>query len=95
MYDEQGRTPFKVVSKDEGVVFVANLSYVCTSPCQNVQYSIAGKGVAEILSLNHAIFSAIDICKNRVFYDKAHENPLPKLYQDKREDTKKINNNIE
>ena len=95
MYDEQGKTPFKVVSKDEGVIFVANLSYVCTSPCQNVQYSIAGKGVAEILSLNHAIFSAIDICKNRVFFDKAHENPLPKLYQDKREDTKKINNNIE
>lgn len=95
MYDEQGKTPFKVVSKDEGVIYVANLSYVCTSPCQNVQYSIAGKGVAEILSLNHAIFSAIDICKNRVFYDKAHENPLPKLYQDKREDTKKINNNVE
>lgn len=95
MYDEQGKTPFKVVSKDEGIIYAANLPYVCTSPCQNAQHSIAGKGVAEILSLNHAIFSAIDVCRNRAFYDQAHENPLPKLYQDKREDPKKNNINIE
>ena len=95
MYDEQGKTPFKVVSKDEGVIYVSNLPYICTCPSQNTQYSIAGKGVAEAISLNHAIFSAIDIHRNRAFYDKSHEDPLPKLYQDKRDDPKKSNFNVE
>lgn len=95
MYDEQGKTPFKVVSKDEGVIYVANLPYICTCPSQNLQYGIAGKGVADVLSFNHAIFSAIDIHRNRAFYDQSHENPLPKLYQDKREEPKKSIFNVE
>jgi len=95
MYDEQGKTPFRVVSKEEGVIYNANLPFVCTSPDQTPQHNIAGKGVAETLTLNHAIFTAIDICRNRENYDKAHEDPLPKLYQDKRDDNRKGNISVE
>ncbi len=95
MYDEQGKTPFRVVTKEEGVIYCANLPYILTSPDQNPQNNIAGKGVADTLPLNHAIFTAIDICRNRTEYDEANENPLQKLYIDKRDDNRKGNISVE
>lgn len=85
MYHDQGLAPFKALSMSGGINFTANLPIVRTSPDHGTAYDIAGKGIAQADSFRQAIYSAIDIYRNRVNYDESHANPLPKLYQDRKE----------
>lgn len=85
MYHDQGLIPFKTLCGTHGVNFTAGLPFVRTSPDHGTAYDIAGRGVADPTSLRDAIFSAIDIWRNRRAYDEASANPLPKLYVDKKE----------
>lgn len=76
MYHDQGLIPFKTLSMEEGVNFTAGLPYVRTSPDHGTGYDIAGRGVASEESFRKAIYTAIDIVRNRDRYDEAWENPL-------------------
>lgn len=49
------------------------------------------EGLADVSALTHPFYLAIDIVRNRAFYDGARQNPLQKLYHDKREDRRKDN----
>jgi len=89
MYHDQGLAPFKTVAHENGVNFTAGLPIVRTSPDHGTAYDIAGKGVADEQSFRQAIYMAIDIWRNRQQYDEPLENPLPKLYHEKREDGEK------
>lgn len=86
MYHDQGLTPFKALSMDDGVNFTAGLSIVRTSPDHGTAYDIAGKNIASPQSMREAIYAAIDITRNRVADENAKTNPLPKLFNDRRED---------
>ncbi len=89
MYHDQGLAPFKAIAGDSGVNYTAGLPIIRTSPAHGTAYDIAGKGVADENSFRQAIYTAIDICRCRVSYDKSHANPLPKLYHEKRDDSEK------
>jgi 4-hydroxythreonine-4-phosphate dehydrogenase len=86
MYHDQGLAPFKTIALESGVNYTAGLSIVRTSPDHGTAYDIAGKGVADENSMRQAIFTAIDVFRNRKFYDEPLQNPLPKLFHEKRED---------
>ena len=90
MYHDQGLAPFKTIAMEEGVNFTAGLPIVRTSPDHGTGYDIAGQGIADESSLRHAIYMAIDVCRHRHHYDEAHQNPLPKLFQDKGRDNVKL-----
>ncbi len=90
MYHDQGLAPFKTIAMDEGVNFTAGLPIVRTSPDHGTGYDIAGQGVANESSIRHAIYTAIDVCRNRVRYDEERQNPLPKLFQDRGRDNVKL-----
>ena len=85
MYHDQGLAPFKVISPD-GVNFTAGLSKVRTSPDHGVGYDIAGKGKADPASMRNAIFTAVDIVKNRRAWSSWTSNPLPRFERDKGRD---------
>lgn len=85
MYHDQGLAPFKALSMDNGINFTAGISYIRTSPDHGTAYDIAGKNMANVDSFRRAIFSAIDLYRNRRRFDAAHANPLPKIYQDRKE----------
>lgn len=89
MYHDQGLAPFKALAAEDGVNFTAGLPVVRTSPDHGTAYDIAGKGVASEASLRQAIYTAIDIYRNRISYDEPLENPLPKLYHEKRDESEK------
>lgn len=89
MYHDQGLTAFKTLAMEDGVNYTAGLPIVRTSPDHGTAYDIAGKGIADENSLRQAMFTAIDIWRNRRTYDEAHSNPLPKLYHDRREDERR------
>ena len=90
MYHDQGLAPFKTIAMDEGVNFTAGLPIVRTSPDHGTGYDIAGQGIANESSMRHAIYTAIDVWRNRMRYDESIKNPLPKLFQDRGRDNVKL-----
>jgi len=89
MYHDQGLAPFKTLASEDGVNYTAGLPIVRTSPDHGTAYDIAGKGIANENSFRQAIFTAIDIYRNRKEYDIPLENPLPKLFHEKRDESEK------
>ena len=89
MYHDQGLAPFKALSFEDGVNYTAGLPIVRTSPDHGTAYELAGRDIADPQSMRSAIFTAIDIWRNRKNYDEPLANPLPKLYHEKREDGEK------
>lgn len=90
MYHDQGLAPFKTLAQESGVNYTAGLPVIRTSPDHGTAYDIAGKGIADEQSFRQAIYTAIDIYRNRKTYDEPFENPLPKLYHEKRDDSEKV-----
>lgn len=68
---------------DAGVNFTAGLPFVRTSPDHGTGYDIAGKGEASPESLRSAIYTAIDIFRNRGIYDEAYRRPLRRQHLEK------------
>jgi 4-hydroxythreonine-4-phosphate dehydrogenase len=89
MYHDQGLAPFKTIALENGVNYTAGLPIVRTSPDHGTAYDIAGQGKADEQSMRQAIYTAIDIFRNRQNYDEPLKNPLPKLFHEKREDGEK------
>ena len=89
MYHDQGLAPFKTIALDNGVNYTAGLPIVRTSPDHGTAYDIAGQGKADENSMRQAIYTAIDVWRNRQQYDEPMQNPLPKLFHEKREDGEK------
>ena len=66
--------------------FTAGLPFVRTSPDHGTAYDIAGQGVADGQSMREAIYTAIDIYRNRLREAEATANPLRKQNFDKGSD---------
>jgi 4-hydroxythreonine-4-phosphate dehydrogenase len=90
MYHDQGLIPFKVMAMENGVNFTAGLPIIRTSPDHGTAFDIAGKNEASPDSFRQALYMAIDIYRNRKRDNEAHQNPLRKLYFDKRDDSDKL-----
>jgi len=91
MYHDQGLAAFKALSFEDGVNYTAGLPIVRTSPDHGTAFDIAGKNEASPSSMRSAIYSAIDIFRNRQHYKQITSNPLP--FSPK--DNKKGNSDIE
>ncbi|HLT50512.1 MAG TPA: 4-hydroxythreonine-4-phosphate dehydrogenase PdxA [Arenibacter sp.] len=83
-YHDQGLIPFKTLAFGKGVNFTAGLDKVRTSPDHGTAYEIAGKGIADNSSFKEAVFTALNIFKNRSEYKDLTSNPLRK-YKIKRQ----------
>ncbi|MDE5571036.1 MAG: 4-hydroxythreonine-4-phosphate dehydrogenase PdxA, partial [Prevotella sp.] len=68
MYHDQGLAPFKAIALESGVNYTAGLPIVRTSPDHGTAYDIAGQGCADENSMRQAIYTAIDVFRNRQFY---------------------------
>ncbi|NUM50184.1 MAG: 4-hydroxythreonine-4-phosphate dehydrogenase PdxA [Flavobacteriales bacterium] len=77
MYHDQGLTPFKLSSFGNGVNYTAGLKIIRTSPDHGTAFDIAGKNKANENSFRQAIYTAIEIYKNRTSNNQLVSNPLP------------------
>lgn len=75
-YHDQGLIPFKTLSFGRGVNFTAGLSIVRTSPDHGTAFEIAGKNQADSGSFKEALFTAMQIFRNREEYLTLIANPL-------------------
>ncbi|HIC32321.1 MAG TPA: 4-hydroxythreonine-4-phosphate dehydrogenase PdxA, partial [Flavobacteriaceae bacterium] len=78
-YHDQGLIPFKTLSFGQGVNFTAGLNKIRTSPDHGTAYEIAGKGVADENSFKEAVYTALQIFKNRFDYEQLTSNTLKQL----------------
>ena len=78
MYHDQGLIPFKALSFGAGVNYTAGLSAVRTSPDHGTAFDLVGKNEADPSSFRQALFTAIDIARNRQQHEEMHENKLMK-----------------
>ncbi len=83
MYHDQGLVPFKTLTFDTGVNYTAGLPVVRTSPDHGTAYDIAGKDVASAGSLRNAIFTGLEIARNRKEYAEMTANPVEKISIDR------------
>ena len=85
MYHDQGLIPFKTLAP-EGVNCTVCLDRVRTSPDHGVAYDIAGKDQADARSLRAAIFTAIDIVRNRSQWQEWTADPLQHVERERNRD---------
>jgi 4-hydroxythreonine-4-phosphate dehydrogenase len=76
MYHDQGLIPFKALAFGQGTNFTAGLSFVRTSPDHGTGFDIAGQNKADESSLRQAIYTGIDIFKNRTTNQDLLSNQL-------------------
>ena len=74
MYHDQGLTPFKTLSFQDGVNYTSGLNIIRTSPVHGTAYEIAGQGEANEQSFRSSIFLACDIFKQRMRYKELNSN---------------------
>lgn len=65
MYHDQGLIPFKMLSGHKGTNYTAGLPFVRTSPDHGTAFDIAGKNIADPVSLIEAIKWADKLTRNR------------------------------
>lgn len=75
-YHDQGLTPFKTLAFGNGVNYTAGLDKIRTSPDHGTAFDIAGKGIADFDSFKEAVYTAIDIFRNRTQNSDLIENAL-------------------
>jgi 4-hydroxythreonine-4-phosphate dehydrogenase len=75
-YHDQGLIPFKTLTFGNGVNYTAGLNKIRTSPDHGTAYDIAGKGIADHSSFKNAVYTALDIYKNKNEYLQSTANPL-------------------
>lgn len=77
MYHDQGLSPFKLSSFGNGINYTSGLKIIRTSPDHGTAFDIAGKNKANENSFRQAIYTAIEIYKNRTTNSQLVSNPLP------------------
>lgn len=77
-YHDQGLVPFKTLAFGNGVNYTAGLNKIRTSPDHGTAFDIAGKGIADFNSFKEAVFSGIEIYKNRIDNINLMSNALKK-----------------
>lgn len=78
MYHDQGLIPFKALSFGHGVNFTAGLKVVRTSPDHGTAFDIVGKGKSDAASMRNAIYTAIDLVRNRNMKEEIIEEKKPR-----------------
>lgn len=76
MYHDQGLIPFKTIAFGQGTNFTAGLSFVRTSPDHGTGFDIAGQNKADESSLRQAVYTGVDIYKNRTLNEDLLSNQL-------------------
>ena len=90
MYHDQATTPFHSLYTEQGVVYTAGMPIIRTGADMNPSFGLVGQEEVDEAPFRHAIYLAVDAFRHRSDYDAAKENPLPKLYHEKRDESEKV-----
>jgi 4-hydroxythreonine-4-phosphate dehydrogenase len=66
LYHDQGLIPVKLMAFDYAINTTIGLPFIRTSPDHGTAFDIAGKGIANVISLKEAIKLAAELTKNKL-----------------------------
>ena len=89
---EQAKQLFDATYDVHGTTLITGLPFVVTSSFmsgksmrqQDIEDNSAGQ------PLRNAVYLAIDVHRHRINYDRPYQNPLPKLYHEKKDESEKV-----
>ena len=76
LYHGQGSALFRALEGYGGAVLFAGLPAVITTTAHGTAYDVVGKGVADDSGLRKAVYTAIDVLRNRKMNAELKANPL-------------------
>lgn len=82
MYHDQGLAPFKAIAFEDGVNYTAGLPVVRTAPDHGTAFEMAGRDEADPRSMRAAIYTAIDIYKNRLAWKALQDGKMSERKQE-------------
>lgn len=85
----QALVPFDELFEEIGCMYVTGLPLITALPMHGPCYDMAGQGVIDEGAFRKALYLAVDTFRNRFHYDQAVQNPLPKMYHERKEDGEK------
>jgi 4-hydroxythreonine-4-phosphate dehydrogenase len=74
LYHDQGFIPFKMIAGNYGVNFTAGLPFIRSSPDHGTAFDIAGKNIADPVSMLEAIKTAANIFSRRCHSEQSEES---------------------
>lgn len=77
------------VSQEAPARYFAGKEAVVTATYRPLRLDETRTELAEVSELTRPIYIAIDVIHHRAFYDEVRQNPLPKLFRDKRDERRK------
>ena len=86
----QALVPFDTLFEDPGCMYVAGLPLIMALPMHGPCYEMAGQGIIDETAFRKSLYLAVDAVRNRRCYDLPLENPLQKMYHEKKEDGEKV-----
>lgn len=88
---EQAQEVLSKVADDTYAKLQTSLPIIVVQTGYSSAYEFQEEDIEQpALALRHAIYTAIDVFRNRENYDEAHHDPLQKLYHERRDDSEKV-----
>lgn len=92
--DAMARTVLDAVSMPTRTRLLAGLPIIMALTDYGAESIPADAETADLgqpaLALRQAVYTVIAVCRNRIAYDEAHRDPLPKIYHERKDDSEKI-----
>ena len=85
----QALVPFDELFEEIGCMYVTGLPLITALPMHGPCYDMAGQGIIDESAFRKALYLAVDTFRNRFHYDLSVQNPLPKMYHERKEDGEK------
>ena len=90
MFHDQVAVPFNSIEITDGVLYTAGLPIIHAEANCTPRYDMTGFDEADALSFRNAIFTVLETFRSRETSDEASQNPLPKLFHEKRDESEKV-----
>ncbi len=90
MFHDQVAVPFNSIETTDGVLYTAGLPIIHAEANSTPRYDMTGFDEADALSFRNAVFTVLEAFRCRENCDEATQNPLPKLFHEKRDESEKV-----
>ena len=91
MTDTMAKEMADILTDDTRVIYLAGLPMLMAMTDYPATYQFEENDLDDPAhALRAAIYTAMEVRRNRKAYDEAHESPLPKLYHERKDDSEKV-----
>lgn len=89
--NEQAQQMLCAVTEQTRTKLLAGLPMVMATTDYSAAFDFDSVDIEEpAQALRQAVYTVMQVCRNRASYDESHANPLPKIYHERKDDSEKV-----